>query len=116
MQFGIALIGMMLIAQDNARPTPACAVEHILTRAGCPHGIAWYAYPSDTGRYIGYYVGGGSPWYRFGQDRHPWEGTWGWDYCGFCWPSRIVLDWYHGSHYQGGQGAYRTDGPRVMQH
>jgi hypothetical protein len=39
------------------------------------------------------------------------EGTWGWDYR----TSRLVCDpflrWWHGRRYQGGSGAYRTDGP-----
>jgi hypothetical protein len=88
--------------------------DHTFERAGHPERIAWYARPSDTGRYVGYYVGGGNPCYRHGQDRNPWEGTWGWDYRGFCLPSRIALDWFHGR-YQGGQGAYRTDGPHFVE-
>jgi hypothetical protein len=88
--------------------------DHTFERAGHPEQIAWYARPSDTGRYIGYYVGGGNPFYRHGQDRYLWEGTWGWDYCGFCLPSRVVLDWFHGR-YQGGYGAYKTDGPHFVE-
>jgi hypothetical protein len=84
-------------------------------RAGSPDHTAWYARSSDTGRYTGYYVGGGNAC-RSGQERRTSDGTWGWDYCGFCLPSRINLDWYHGRRYQGGPGAYRTDGPRFSNH
>ncbi len=76
-------------------------------------GPARWAVPSDTGRYAGYYVGGGSPFH--GDPRGPGEGVWGWDYSGACvWP-RIALWWNHGRLYQGGTGAYRTDGPRLIQ-
>ena len=77
----------------------------------CPP--ACYARPSDTGRYVGYYVGGGSP-YR-GDAPAPDEGVWGWDYAGVCFWPRIALLWNHGRRYQGGPGAYRTDGPRLLQ-
>jgi hypothetical protein len=88
--------------------------DHTLERAGHPERIAPYARPSDTGRYVGYYVGGGSP--CFGQDRTSLEGTWGWDYRGFWFPARIMLWWNHGQLYQGGAGAYRTDGPNLLKH
>lgn len=77
----------------------------------CP--TAWWAVPSDTGRYIGYTVGGGSP-FR-GDDRLPHEGVWGWDYSGFPYRPRIMLLWNHGRLYQGGTGAYKTDGPRLLE-
>ena len=115
-RLGFALLGVLFIACGAVAQTPDCAPDHKLAHGGYPHCTSWYARPSDTGRYIGYYVGGGCPFYRVGEDRHAWEGTWGWDYQGFCWPSRVVLDWYHGRRYQGGQGAYRTDGPRPIQH
>jgi hypothetical protein len=67
--------------------------------------IAWYARPSDTGHYIGYYVGGGCVWK--GDARSPSEGTWGWDYQGILFPRRVVLGWCR-SRYQGGVGYYRT--------
>ena len=72
-----------------------------------------FARPSDTGRYIGYYVGGGSA--RRGEERLPSEGVWGWDYGGFHFVPRIDLLWNHGSRYQGGTGAYKTDGPRFLE-
>jgi hypothetical protein len=70
--------------------------------------------PSDTGRLIGYHVGGGAlP--RFGEPRYGDEGTWGWDYQGIL-PRRVMLNWWHGRRYQGGAGAYRTEGPHLYRH
>jgi hypothetical protein len=61
---------------------------------------------------VGYYVGGGSAWH-WGEPRKLNEGTWGWDYKGFGLPKHIALQWSHGRRYQGGTGAYKTDGPPV---
>ncbi len=79
-------------------------------RAGWPECIRKRAIPSDTGRYGGYYVGGGAAY--FGQGRYLDEGTWGWDYLGLCFRKRVALDWWHGR-YQGGMGQYQTDGPKI---
>ncbi len=79
-------------------------------RAGCAECIRPRAIPSDTGRYCGYYVGGGAV--AFGQGRYLDEGTWGWDYLGLCFRKRVALDWWHGR-YQGGAGQYQTDGPKL---
>jgi hypothetical protein len=82
------------------------------SRTGDSQSVAPYARPSDTGRYCGYFVGGGAAWR--GEPRFPSEGTWGWDYCGFgILAKRIDLQWSHGRRYQGGTGAYKTDGPPV---
>jgi hypothetical protein len=84
--------------------------DHTFHRAGYPNIISKWARPTDTGKYCGYYVGGGAA-FR-GEPRYPCEGTWGWDYCG--WhrlPHRVMLCWWHGRKYQGGSGAYKTDGP-----
>jgi hypothetical protein len=69
------------------------------------------ARPSSNSHDSGGYVGGGSAsWWR-GEPRTAEEGTWGWDYR----TSRLVFDpfllWWHGRRYQGGTGAYKTDGP-----
>jgi hypothetical protein len=82
--------------------------------SGDTEHTAWYARSSDTARYVGYYVGGGAASRLHGEDRRVQDGTWGWDYHGFCLPSRVMLDWFHGRRYQGGQGAYRTDGPKLI--
>lgn len=72
-----------------------------------------YARPSDTGRYVGYYVGGGAAGRR-GEPAARDDGTWGWDYHGFGYlPHRVALMWSHGRRYQGGVGAYKTDGRPV---
>jgi hypothetical protein len=74
--------------------------------------VSCIAHPSDTGHYIGYYVGGGSACPADGPFVD--DGTWGWDYHGICIPSRVILDWFHHK-YQGGYGAYATDGPRPVE-
>jgi hypothetical protein len=74
--------------------------------------VAWYAKPSDTGHYRGYYVGGGGTICR-GDYPCPNEGTWGWDYRGCLVPKKIFLLWNHGRRYQGGTGSYSPDGPPV---
>ncbi|HZL88090.1 MAG TPA: hypothetical protein VFB96_06905 [Pirellulaceae bacterium] len=81
--------------------------------AGWPANVHGRAHPSDTGRYCGYYVGGGAAWH--GEGRYAHEGTWGWDYHGFILPKRVALLWWHG-HLQSGTGAYATDGPKVIHH
>jgi hypothetical protein len=81
--------------------------------AGWPTDVHCRAFPSDTGRYCGYYVGGGAAWH--GEGRYPHEGTWGWDFHGFCFPKRVALGWWHG-HLQSGTGAYATDVPQPMHH
>jgi hypothetical protein len=83
-------------------------------RAGNAQEVAPWARPSDTGRYVGYLVGGGSVNYRKGEPPLPNEGTWGWDYRGGLFQRRVILNWWHGRRYQGGVGAYETDGPRVL--
>jgi hypothetical protein len=90
-----------------------CGPEDEERRAGHPSDVAPWAQPSDTGRYRGCPVGGGAPWH--GDAPGPDEGTWGWDYCGGALPSCNALRWYHGRREQGGTGAYRTDGPRVLE-
>jgi hypothetical protein len=69
--------------------------------------------PSDTGHYIGYYVGGGNGRPHKAEARREDEGTWGWDYQGWLIPRRVFLGWWHGQKYQGGTGSYRTDGPHL---
>lgn len=76
-------------------------------------GIRKRAVPSDTGHYIGYWVGGGALSRKRGDGPSLEEGTWGWDYRGWLIPRRINLLWWHGRRYQGGIGSYRTDGPHL---
>jgi hypothetical protein len=75
--------------------------------------VAWWAVPSDTGHYLGYYVGGGCGRPLKGEQRRADEGTWGWDYQGWLVPRRVMLQWWHGRRSQGGTGAYNTEGPKL---
>lgn len=79
--------------------------------AGMPQWVRAHAIPSYTRHYGGYYVGGGAPFH--GEGRYINEGTWGWDYFGILYEKRIALNWWHGARYQGGLGAYKTDGPKI---
>jgi hypothetical protein len=86
------------------------AADH--ERAGCSMLIRSRAIPSNTPHYGGYWVGGGSP--LFGDGPAFSEGTFGWDYFGILFTKRVALNWSHGRRYQGGTGAYKTDGPRLQ--
>lgn len=100
-------------AHCEARAEPAVPDPcHTMARAGWPQEVSRFAKPSDTGSYIGYLVGGGSPCrgsYVPSSD----GGTWGWDYWGCCFRRNVVLRWWTKPRYQGGAGAYKTDGPRL---
>lgn len=88
-------------------PGPACTTcKPCYDRAGNAQWVAWYALPSNTTAYVGYYVGGGAA--CLGEARHVSEGTWGWDYQGCLFLRRVGLDWWHGRRYQDGIGRYRT--------
>jgi hypothetical protein len=82
-------------------------------RAGNTDEVSCCAQPSDTGSYVGYQVGGGAP--CKGDGPYYDDGTWGWDYEGCLIPSNVILGWWHGRKCQGGAGAYRADGPRVIE-
>ena len=84
--------------------------DHTMKRAGYPENVSRLAHPSYTSADIGYTVGGGSP--CRGEYPYPHDGTWGWDYEGRCFWRRVYLLWWHNGHYQGGTGAYQTDGPK----
>lgn len=102
--------GLAVLFASLACADPPCIIE----AGSFPPSVAWWARPSDTGRYVGYYVGGGNPWPRRADPPAPCEGTWGWDYRGGCLQRNVILGWWHARRYQGGVGAYRTDGPRVL--
>jgi hypothetical protein len=69
-------------AESERADCPRCR-RHVdgHCRAGCPQTVAWYATPSNTRHYGGYYVGGGKP--LLGESRSLDEGTWGWDFFGY---------------------------------
>lgn len=83
-------------------------------RAGNPLETSRWAVPSDNGGHVGYYVGGGCPHPRKAEGPTAEEGTWGWDYQGWFPLRRVALGWWHGRRYQGGTGAYQTDGPKLL--
>jgi hypothetical protein len=100
-------VGTGVMADDPTHP-PAPTEGHgsLLSRLLQP-------IPSDTGHYIGYFVGGGNGRPHKAEQRHEDEGTWGWDYQGWIIKRRVVLGWWHGQKFQGGTGAYKTDGPHL---
>jgi len=106
---GAALTAALLGASCRAEPP---LVPPVGSRgSGAPPPLACYAHPSNTQSYCGYYVGGGSA--CRGQPRCVGEGTWGWDYHGCLIPQRVFLQWWHGR-YQGGSGAYKSEGPHFL--
>jgi hypothetical protein len=97
---------------DEQKPTDGAAAASSYQIGGHNDCIARYAHPSITPAYGGYYVGGGATFH--GDERFADEGTWGWDYFGRHLNRHIDLGWWHGAHYQGGIGAYKTDGPKLV--
>lgn len=104
-----------IAAPPGNAPSSAPVVERLPARLRFgPPRIACWACPSNGKGDCGYYCGGGAFGCR-GEPRMIAEGTWGWDYHG-CWlPQRVFLRWWHGRCAQGGAGAYRIDGPRVIE-
>jgi len=91
------------------------ATPHTERQAGYPDCVSSIAMESYNDHYSGGFVGGGKAF--FGHGRCAQEGTWGWDYTPFRPMSpRIFSRWSHGRHYQGGTGAYATDGPKPIEH
>jgi hypothetical protein len=84
-------------------------------RAGHPERVAKYAIPSDNKHYIGFYMGGSTPFARHGDPRFLDEGTWGWDYWGHWLKRRVALYWWHGRNSQRAFGSYATDGPKIFE-
>lgn len=107
---GVFLAGSSVADAQIILESPA---DHC--RAGNPTVVKRLAQPSSTPRNIGYYVGGGALSRRKGDGPTVEEGTWGWDYQGAVVRRRVDLLWWHGRRYQGGSGAYRTDGPHLPQ-
>jgi len=95
-----------------AAEPPSADADCAQRRAGYPQSVVPWAIPSDTGHYVGYPIGGGCPVKILADAPLREEGTWGWDYQGWLLPRRVILGWWHGRRYQGGTGAYKTDGPQ----
>lgn len=84
-------------------------------RAGDPQCISPLAKPTESPHELGYYVGGGARQRSHHADhRRSAEGVFGTDYRGIVIPKHVELGWWHGRRSQGGSGAYRVDGPRVL--
>ena len=98
--------------QGTPPPGPPRDIPNTDERAGFPRTMSGHPEPTTTSGGIGYYVGGGVPFgARHGDAPYRLEGTWGWDETGCGWfRRRVLLGWSHGRRYQGGAGAYRTDG------
>src|SRR6266446_3892340 len=94
----VGLFGM-LIAGPLCAQIPENVQGH--QRAGNPLVVAPWAKPSDTGRYVGYQVGGGALNMGKAEPAYPDDGTWGWDYQGGLFRRRVILGWWHGRRYQG---------------
>ncbi len=107
------LLGCTLLVLGLAGCATTCCQEDGEQRAGYPSHVSRLAQPSATGPYDGYYVGGGSACRGDGPGNE--DGTWGWDYFGRCWKSKVALLWSDGK-YQGGAGAYQMDGPHLLNH
>jgi hypothetical protein len=105
---GAGLMLCLFAGVAVADPTPGPA-EPASCRGSGPPPVACYAVPSNSGHYIGYYVGGACQ--CRGEGPTVTEGTWGWDYCGCLFPKRIILRWCHCRSCQGDTGSYRTTGP-----
>lgn len=107
-----ACAGLFFHSSEGTPPPGAPRpIEHSHARAGNPWCVSPHAKPTNQPGYVGDYVGGGDAWHP-GARRNE-EGTWGWDYQGFHIPRRIRLSWSHGRRFQGGTGAYRTDGSPI---
>jgi len=108
----LGFMSVRLAASDHRCDTCERYDRHAC--AGWPQCISRWARPSYGCHEWGCYVGGGAPFH--GEGRYGHEGTWGWDYHGRLFTKRIWLGWHHGRRDQGGDGAYRTDGPHLLHH
>jgi hypothetical protein len=111
---GVISLGLLAgaVRAEEASTAP-CSEDpaHTMPKKGWPDHLSRLARPSESPQNVGYFVGGGSP--RASADPpSPHEGTWGWDYKTRCINPRIMLNWWH-NRYQGGTGAYTTDGPHI---
>jgi hypothetical protein len=98
----------------EAIPLGSDGCNHTFDRAGHPDTISKCARPSNGPQYDGYYVGGGCVWRGGTPMPGAQQGTWGWDYVGNCiFHPRVALGFCWNCRYQGGIGAYRTDGKHV---
>ena len=83
-------------------------------RSGYASSIAPWAQRTGSRHYSGGFLGGGAA--RRGEDRSAIQGTWGWDFHGLLGRKNIWLGRWNGRREQGGRGAYKTEGPRLINH
>lgn len=86
--------------------------KNSFVRSGYPFCIGLFAQPSTDRYHQVSYVGGGTLF--GGSSRKMTEGTFGMDYSGHWFSRKIWLKWSHGARYQGGDGRYETEGPRLL--
>ena len=86
--------------------------QNSFVRSGYPFCIGFFAQPSTDRYHQVSYVGGGTLF--GGSSRKTTEGTFGMDYSGHWFSRKTWLKWSHGARYQGGQGRYETEGPRLL--
>jgi hypothetical protein len=106
------LVAFLAPLSASDEQCPSCEFQNRHACAGWPQCISPWARPTYGCHEGGYYVGGGA--FHNGDYRCAHEGTWGWDYYGRLFNKRIALGWHHGRRTQGGYGAYKSDGPRIL--
>jgi hypothetical protein len=104
-----AQAGSLQLDQPRYAKHPA---PHTLARAGQPQRVRRLSLPTYTRAYDAGWVGGGGG-FRGDAPRIN-EGVWGRDYVGLVYPRRVWPHWTHGRRQQGGTGAYKSDGPRLI--
>jgi hypothetical protein len=108
-------LSFLVFLTGSLGPATAHGEEPVAPAAACAGparpvpGLACWAQPSDTGHYVGYYVGGGCLWR--GNPLAPDQGTWGWDYALCPFLPRIQLMWCRCDGARRDISAYRTVGP-----
>ena len=102
----VIVMALLLTCFAAAHADPPEHAPHV-----SPQPPRW-SLPSQSRGGVGYHVGGGNPFPHLAEPRTSEEGTWGWDYQGWLFPRRVINGWWHGRRYQGGTGAYKTDGPK----
>ncbi len=108
------LLAGLLLASGCQHPFLERKAHDDPSRPGRPDEIHRHAISQDAENNIGHPIGGGAPSLLARNVRNSEapgvdEGTWGWDYSGRWFPSRVVLNWWHGRKQQGGEGAYKVD-------
>ena len=104
--------GDIVLVSGMEAPVCNCDPWARLRRAGNPQCVAPWARFTYGPKYCGYYVGGGAALYGqpdllHGEPRYEHEGTFGMDYAPRY--SRVVLNWFHGTRYQAGEGQYEPN-------